>query len=76
VLAAAVQAQGGPKHADERTVDDAIELLTTLRKTRAISSAQYTRALQPLTLPMRSTHSMTALISQRSVMASSARCSF
>jgi hypothetical protein len=49
VLAAAVQAQGGPKYADERTVDDAIELLTTLRKSRAISVAQYTRTLQSLT---------------------------
>jgi hypothetical protein len=49
VLAAAVQAQGGPKYADERTVDDAIELPTMLRKSRAISTAQYTRTLQSLT---------------------------
>jgi hypothetical protein len=49
VLAAAVQAQGGPKYADERTVDDAIALLMTLRKSRAISSKQYAATLQTLT---------------------------
>jgi hypothetical protein len=49
VLAAAVQAQGGPQYADERTVDDAVVLLTTLLKSRAISSAQYTRTLKTLT---------------------------
>jgi hypothetical protein len=49
VLAAAVQAQGGPQYADERTVDDAVALLTTLLKKRAISSAQYKRTLETLT---------------------------
>jgi hypothetical protein len=49
VLAAAVQAQGGPQYADERTVDDAVVLLTTLRKSRVISHNQYTRTLETLT---------------------------